>query len=123
MTMLLRILLCSLAFAIPSRVFQGETPPTEIVNSAVISVANATQVEQQITLQGNTDWMSDIKFSPDGNLLAVVETGSPYNDFEGIQGKVRIWNITSWEEEIVLSTDGLSAMTIGFNSDGRYLAV
>jgi WD40 repeat protein len=100
-----------------------EQTPEATDAPVVISVANAAQIHQLRVLQANTPWANDLEFSPDGTRLAVAETGAAYHAFEGVQGKVRIWGTTTWEEEMVLSSDGLSAMTIDFYPDGRYLAV
>lgn len=97
--------------------------PENPTKSMPISIANAAYIEQQTILQGNTPWMLDIEFSPQGDRLAVAETASAYEGFEGVQGKVRIWNTTTWEEETLLSSDDLSAMSIAFDEDGNYLAV
>lgn len=91
--------------------------------SQAISLENASHIEQQNVLQGNSTWMSDLAFSPDSKVLAVAETGSPYDNFENIQGKVRIWDTNTWTEKMTLSSEGLSAMSLAFNPDGRWIAV
>jgi WD40 repeat protein len=55
--------------------------------------------------------------------LAVAETGSKYEGFKNTQGKIHIWDTTTWVEKAVLTSDELSAMSLAFNSDGSYLAV
>jgi WD40 repeat protein len=102
----------------------GQETSADTENPLVlISTDNASQVEQQTVLLGNTSWMLDLAFSPDGTVLAVAETASPYLDFENVQGKVRIWNSLTWKEEASLNSDGLSAMSLDFDSKGNYLAV
>ena len=119
--MLKRICLILLSF---SPFTTATTAQVENVSSPpMISTDNASQIEEQTILQGNESWMSDVEFSPDGTLLAVAETGSPYDNFENIQGKVRIWDTTKWEEKMTLSSENLSAMSLAFNPDGRWIAV
>lgn len=89
----------------------------------IISVVSANTLTQRQILQGETDWISDLEFSLDVNLLAVAETGSPYQDFENVQGKVRIWDTKTWEEITVLSSEGLSAMSLAFSPDNQRLAL
>jgi WD40 repeat protein len=67
--------------------------------------------------------MVDLEFSPDGNFLAVAETGNRYEAFNGIQGKARIWDVQTWEDVFLLSSAGLSATSLAFNPNGDYLAV
>ncbi|MCA0456465.1 MAG: WD40 repeat domain-containing protein [Chloroflexi bacterium] len=88
-----------------------------------ISVTNAHEVKQKQLLTGNAMWMSDLAFSPDGSRLAVAETGSAYEAFKNVQGKVRIWNTTTWKGKMTLSSDGLSAMSLAFSPDGQRIAV
>jgi WD40 repeat protein len=115
----LGIILLSVVFVSQRDVTSAQSIPV----SEVIGIRNASHIEQRTILQGNTTWMSDLAFSPDGVVLAVAETGSPYNNFEDIQGKVRIWDTVTWEEKMTLSSKDLSAMSIAFNPDSTWLAV
>jgi len=124
--MLSRVLVSTFPLILISGVFafQQEIPANKTDQfSETLSVDNAAQFEQLNVLKGNTDWMSDLAFNPDGVLLAVAETGSPYEEFGDVQGKVRIWDTATWQEKMTLASEELSAMSIAFNPNGQWLAV
>ena len=64
------------------------------------------------TLTGNTDWIRQIAFSPDGEKLA---TGS-------LDRKVRMWDIQTGEYIDVPEEDARSVMAVAFSPDGQTLA-
>jgi WD40 repeat protein len=109
--------------ALYSSILAQEETPGASNTLVAISLDNAAQVQEHLVLQANAPSAYDLEFSPDATRLAVAETGDASHSFEGVQGKVRIWNTATWEEEMVLSGESLSAISLAFNSDGSYLAV
>lgn len=97
---------------------------TEIAEvPAIISNHNAARLIEVVTLPSATNWINDVKFSPNGQQLAVAETGNVYEGFGDVQGKVRLWDTAPWEDMGVLSSEGLSATSLVFSSNNLILAV
>ena len=72
----------------------------------------STHGREKKTLTGNTDWIKQIAFSPDGEKLA---TGS-------LDRKVRLWDIQTGEYIDVPEEDARSVMAVAFSPDGTILA-
>jgi len=96
----------------------GDGPPPPIVESPLdnlkpISIANAAQVSQLMTLGDETIPVTSVAFSPDGTLLAA---GAP-------DGSVQLWDIRSGENRLVLKGHPDGATRVAFGSGGYLLAV
>lgn len=88
----------------------------------IITSENADLVEQLHSVFDSDEWINDVEFSPDGEVLAFVETGNPYEGYQDFQGRVYISEIGS-SGEISRLNSGLSALSLAFDQSGNSLAV
>jgi WD40 repeat protein/serine/threonine protein kinase len=79
-----------------------------------VYIWDAPSREPWAVLQGHTDHVHDVAFSPDGHLLA---SGGAEND-----RTVRIWNVAKKESVQVLKEHLDSVTALAFNRDGSLLA-
>ncbi|MER3415485.1 MAG: protein kinase, partial [Gemmataceae bacterium] len=64
------------------------------------------------TLQGHTNWVFSVAFSPDGRYLA---SGSRDNT-------VRVWEVATGQHVRTLQEHTRGITSVAFSPDGRYLA-
>jgi WD40 repeat protein len=63
-------------------------------------------------LQGHSDYINSVAFSPDGKYLA-----------SGSKDKtIKLWNVQSQKQVITLQDDSLCVYSVAFSPDGKYLA-
>ena len=108
------IVLVVLLFALSVRADEGDLQ--------VITAENANLVEQLHIVFDSDKWINDVEFSPDGDVLAFIETGNPYEGFQDVQGQAYIWAMNS-SDEITRLNSGLSALSLAFDQSGNSLAV
>jgi WD40 repeat protein len=61
------------------------------------------------TLNGHTDFVWSVAFSPDGTLLAST----------GYDGSIRLWDVSGWREIRAMSASTSTVFRIAFLADGR----
>lgn len=86
----------------------------------LITVANAVDIKLwKILVSADLDGvvMQDITFSQDGTWLATIQR--EYD--RSFEGKVRIWNIKTWEEDKTFIDNSIEAMSISFSSESSLL--
>ena len=66
----------------------------------------------KITITGNTDYVNDIEFSPDGNYLL---TGCDDN-------KARLWSVSDGSLVATLKYHDAGITSVSFSPDGKLLA-
>ena len=93
------IVLFVLLFAVSVRADEGES-------LQVITAENAADVDQLRIVYDSEQWITDTEFSPDGEVIAFVETGNPYEGYRDFQGQVYISEINSSDEITRLSSGG-----------------
>lgn len=71
------------------------------------------QAHERLSLNGHTNWVSSIEFSPDGKQLVSVSWDKT----------VRFWDIATGGELLVLPPMKSELNSVTFSSDGRRLAV
>lgn len=78
-----------------------------------ITLANAAQVSQIMTLGDETVAVESVAFNPDGTLLAAATA----------DGKVQLWDIAKGESRMVLEGHTKGATSVAFGAGGYLLAV
>ncbi len=69
-------------------------------------------LEEVTMLQGHSDYINSVAFSPDGKYLA-----------SGSKDKtIKLWNVQSQKQVITLQDDSLCVYSVAFSPDGKYLA-
>ena len=72
------------------------------------------------------DWLSlnDLKFSPDGKMLATAsdDTESNVVGEKPVKGSARIWDLATGVERQRLAVEGCNVRSVAFSPDGRLLA-
>jgi WD40 repeat protein len=79
--------------------------------SSKITLWDTTRQTRIATLPGTASWLSRIKLSPNGNLLAVRDTDS-----------VRLWDLANRKQVAVLPATGDPDYDLTFSADGQRLA-
>jgi WD40 repeat protein len=78
----------------------------------MIKLWNLESLEQIVTLEGHSNKVNSVSFSPDGEYLA---SGS--DDYT-----VKLWSVESHKEVASLETHEYGVNSIAFSTDGKYLA-
>jgi WD40 repeat protein len=78
----------------------------------VITAANVGDLEKITVLTGHSDRVTDLAFSGDGAYLAST----------GYDGKIHLWEVSSWQEVYTLPISEGELNTIAFSPDGSLLA-
>jgi len=81
-------------------------------NLAVITSSNARDVDKMTVLTGHTDRITDLAFSGDGAYLAST----------GYEGKIRLWDVSTWQEVYTFPINDADLNSIAFSPDGSLLA-
>ncbi len=87
------------------------TPPLS-GDMAVISAANAQDVDKITVLTGHTNRVTDLVFSGDGALLAST----------GYENKIHLWDVSTWKEVYKFPISEADLNVIAFSPDGSLLA-
>ncbi len=89
-------------------------PVTPLVqnNLAVITSSNARDLDKITVLTGHTDRIADLAFSGDGTYLAST----------GYEGKIRLWDVSSWQEVYTFPISDGDLNSIAISPDGSLLA-
>jgi len=67
--------------------------------------------KHKTTLTGHTGWITDLKYSPDGTLLASAST----------DGSVRLWDTATGKHKITLNEHKFHAFSVVFSPDNKRL--
>jgi|GEM_PF-3265627 len=123
---MMKIIFLVLAFPLAwlNPIYSQAIPQTPVDDSySVITTTNADQIQEIEILELDAPWVSDMKFHPSGEFLAIVETASPYDGYRGLEGKVSIFGIPSWDKVKTLIRENSSVISLAFEPDGTYIAV
>jgi WD40 repeat protein len=78
----------------------------------VITSSNARDLEEIAVLTSSTNKIADLAFSGDGAYLAST----------GYEGKIRLWDVSTWQEVYTFPISGGDLNSIAFSPDGSLLA-
>ncbi len=85
----------------------------------------AAKTERRRRIVGDWFGLRDLKFSPDGKMLAAASI--QWIDVKGrttrtMEGSTHIWNVATGEERLRSKVDGYSVHSVAFSSDSNTLA-
>ncbi|MCU0464936.1 MAG: WD40 repeat domain-containing protein [Anaerolineae bacterium] len=110
------LLLFSMVFSFTPTIAQDSDLPI------VIDVEKASQLQEITALKTDGLWINELEFHPSGEFLAVLETSSPYDGYRGFQGKITLWQTSTWENVNTLGGEDFSITSMSFHSNGIYIA-
>jgi WD40 repeat protein len=84
-------------------------PPMEVVTTLRQAIY---RVGERNRLEGHSDWINSVSFSPDGKILA---SGSRDNT-------IKLWDVKTGKVIKTLNQDSISILSISFSPDGKTLA-
>ncbi|NDJ76314.1 MAG: WD40 repeat domain-containing protein [Chloroflexi bacterium] len=90
----------------------SETAPAPVTENTMISISNASQVQELNVLTGHTAWIREVAWSPDGTRLASASGDQT----------VRVWDTATGEQITVFEGHTASVSGVAWSPDGTQLA-
>jgi WD40 repeat protein len=85
-------------------------------DDSLVHLVDVSTGEMVLSLEGHTNTVDHLAFSPDGRMLASTGTAG----LEPKDGSVRIWEVETGKQLAVFETSGINQ--VAFNPDGTLLA-
>lgn len=92
--------------------FWGEDDGVPDAIDSFIRLWDVVNKKQKMTLNGHTGWVTALKFSPDGTMLASTST----------DGTVRLWNALNGKNLAILKGGGQGSNAVLFSPDSKRIA-
>ena len=92
--------------------FWGEDDRVPVAIDSFIRLWDVVNKKQKMILNGHTGWVTALKFSPDGTILASAST----------DGTVRLWNTLNGKNLAILKGGGQGSNAVLFSPDSKQIA-